>query len=204
MTERKSMKAAAIILAAGSSSRMGRSKQQLDIHGEKLLVKTVQTVLDAGIHAVVVLGADEKAHRAILDDMPVEIVSNANWARGIGSSLKAGLRYLTSKNADIQYTLVLVCDQPLLNRDHILALISRYQSSEKPIIASRYSKMPGVPVLFDAAYFPSLMNLPDDSGAKKIIVNHPADVSEVDFPGGEFDLDTAEDFENFMSRPPIA
>ena len=195
------MNTSAIILAAGPSSRMGQSKQMLDIDGEKLLVKTIRTILNAGVSSVVVvLGSDEKKHRDLIKDLPVDIILNPNWANGMGSSIKTGLQYLTTKNPSLQGVIVSVCDQPLVSTQNISNLIRRYEETGKPIIASRYLKIRGVPVLFDKTYFPKLMALPDDQGAKKIIQQNPEDVSEVDFPGGEIDLDTMEDYEAFRNR----
>lgn len=193
------MNSGAIILAAGPSSRMGRSKQLLDIKGEKLLVKTIQTVLKAGISAVsVVLGAREQEHRNAIQQLPVDIVFNKHWERGMGSSLKSGLLHLLSTYPALDTVVILVCDQPLLRSENISALLKRYQETGKPLIASRYSRMPGVPSLFAKSYFEKLARLPDDQGAKKIILQNQADVSEVEFRGGEVDLDTMEDYDAFV------
>jgi len=195
------MNSAAIILAAGSSTRMGQSKQMLDVKGEKLLVTTIQTVLKAGItNTTVVLGADEESHRKIIRDLPVDIVYNKNWERGMGNSLKSGLASLIQKNPALEAIVVTVCDQPLMKPENITNLLAKYKETGKPVIASRYSQMPGVPALFDKSYFRKLALLPDDQGAKKIILQNKDDVCEVDFPGGEVDLDTMEDYEAFVKR----
>jgi len=195
------MTSAAIILAAGSSSRMGQSKQLLDIKGKKLLIRTIDSVLQAGISEVtVVLGSEEPVHRKILKGLPVDIVHNPDWEKGMGSSLKAGLQYLISKNPSFETIVVLVCDQPLLSKENISSLLNKYSDIRRPIIASRYSGMPGVPALFDKSYFKKLATLPDDQGAKKIILQNPADVYEIDFPGGEVDLDTMEDYRAFQGE----
>lgn len=195
------MTTTAIILAAGSSSRMGQSKQLLDIHGEKLLVKTIQTFLNAGISdIVVVLGSDEAIHRNLIKDLPVEIAYNAHWQKGMGTSIKAGLAQMTSKHPSTDSIIISVCDQPLLSEQTISNLIQEFQKTGKPIVASGYSDAAGVPALFDKTYFDKLANLPDHQGAKKIILQNQADVSIVPFPGGEIDLDTMEDYEGFVNR----
>jgi molybdenum cofactor cytidylyltransferase len=157
--------------------------------------------LEAGAGTVVVvLGSNEKQHRKVLHGLPVEIFYNSAWQKGIGHSLKTGLQFLLEKEPVVDAVVVAVCDQPLLTGDNIRKLILRHQETEKPIVASRYSKMPGVPVLFHKTYFPGLMALPDEEGAKKIILRNAADVSEVDFPGGEVDLDTFDDYDRFTNR----
>lgn len=193
------MKSAAVILAAGSSSRMGQSKQMLDIRGEKLLVKTIRTIISAGIHRVIiVLGAEEKAHRDLISDLPVEVIYNEDWQRGMGSSLKAGLRDLIADDRSPEVVVVSVCDQPLLKPQNIQALIARHQETGKPIVASEYSGAPGVPALFHKSFFERLMRLPDDQGAKKIILDNIGEASLVSFPEGEFDLDTIEDYRSYL------
>ena len=194
------MSPAAIILAAGPSSRMGQPKQMLDIRGERLLVKIAQTFLNAGIsNVVVVLGSNEQAHREILKDQPVDIVHNPNWKSGMGSSIKTGLQHLTL-DPSVESVILSVCDQPLLSEDIISGLVRESTETGKPIIASEYSGVPGVPALFHRSYFGRLADLPDDQGAKKIIMNNSSDVSVIPFPGGEIDLDTWGDYEKFRSR----
>lgn len=177
---------------------MGQSKQMLDIGGEALLLKTVKAAINsqAGF-IVVVLGANEKMHREILTDLPVDILYNKNWESGMGGSLKAGLLHLRNIHPLLEAVIILVCDQPLLKGEHIFNLLSGYEQIKKPIIASMYSGTPGVPVLFDKVYFPKLMALPDDQGAKKTVLENPDDVFGIEFPGGEFDLDTMEDYNAF-------
>ena len=191
----------AILLAAGNSSRMGVSKQLLDVHGEELLRRTVRVILGSEVDKVaVVLGADEQAHRAILKDFQVDIVSNRNWTTGMGSSIKQGLAHLRGKHSDLSAIIIFVCDQPLLNAIIISDIISTYRQSNKPVIASGYADVPGVPALFDKSFFYKLDTLPDNQGAKKIILQNPADVHTIPFAGGEIDLDTMEDYNAFLDR----
>jgi len=171
----------------------------LDVNGERLLAKTIRTVLTAGIRNIaVVLGADREGHRRMIENLPVDIVYNDNWERGMGSSLKTGLKHLTGKYPSLESVIVTVCDQPLMQPEHISNLLSKQKQTGKPIIASRYSQMPGVPALFARSYFQKLSLLPDHQGAKGIILQNPGDLIEVDFPGGEVDLDTMEDYEAFL------
>lgn len=195
------MNVAAIILAAGSSSRMGRSKQMLEINGEKLLVSTVKTVLASEIRdVVVVLGADEQAHRQILTPFPVSVVFNDQWQKGMGSSIKVGLHHLMSSGSTCDAVMIFVCDQPLLTPEIIAAIVQIFEQMRKPVIASGYSNLPGVPVLFARSYFTKLEELPDDHGAKRMVQQNPSDVVIVPFPGGEIDLDTMQDYNAFLQR----
>ena len=190
-----------ILLAAGSSSRMGRSKQLLEIEGEPLLCRCIKVAqaVDPN-HVVVILGANEKAHREIIDKLPVHIISNYYWKTGMGSSIKTGLNYLIQEASDLEAVIIMVCDQPALTADHLDKLIQKFKQKKKSIIASSYANSTGVPVLFGRAFFSNLLLLSDDHGAKKIIQQFPGQVGEVAFPSGAIDLDTEEDYQNYLSQ----
>lgn len=192
---------AAIILAAGSSSRMGEPKQSLDIYGETLLSRTVRTVLESGMENIaVVLGAYSGAGQCIPDQPGVDIVLNKQWHQGVGSSIKTGLAHLCERLPALEAVVVFVCDQPLLRAEIIKRIMETHKSTGKPIVASGYAHIPGVPALFSKSFFTLLKNLPDDQGAKKIIIQNASDVEIVPFPGGEVDLDTIGDYRAFMAR----
>jgi len=192
---------AIILLAAGSSSRMGKSKQLIPIHGETLLEKSVKVALQTkSKNIIVVLGANEGAHRVLLDKFKVSVVYNPQWETGMGSSLKAGLRYLKSSAVKFEAILVMVCDQPLLTACHLNKLIDHYHSTRKQIIASGYSGAMGVPALFDASMLPMLNELDDHHGAKKIIDSSKELVDCINFPEGAIDLDTPDDVRKFLDR----
>lgn len=188
-----------ILLAAGSSSRMGQAKQQLVIDGKSLLVHSVETALQSDVDKViVVLGSEEEVHRKVLNDLSVDIVINPWWQSGMGSSLKAGLSHVISNNPETNAVIVMVCDQPLLTTDHLKTLITKYRKTNATLVASSYANTLGVPALFSRLLFAEILNLGDEQGAKKIIHNNTAEV--VDFPEGNIDLDTAEDYKNFLQQ----
>lgn len=189
----------AIILAAGSSSRMGQPKQMLDIGGDKLLTRSVRAILGANIkESVVVLGANEQEHAKILQGLNTDVIANGGWKAGMGSSIKAGLNHLRSKHAEITSVIISVCDQPLLDSEVISSIIKKYQATGKCIVASAYSGSVGVPVLFDRSFFKEIMLLPDDQGAKKLIQMNRDKLEMVPFPGGAIDLDTMDDYKTFI------
>ena len=190
-----------IILAAGSSSRMGQAKQQLPIGGESLLVKTVSTALHSAIgKVVVVLGSQHELHQNSLKGQPVEITLNAHWQTGMGSSIKAGLTHVLSLNPKTEAIIILVCDQPLLQPQHLNMLVEKQKQTKAFIVASGYSNTKGVPALFTQEIFGEILKLKDDEGAKKIIQQYPGEV--VDFPEGAIDLDTPDDYKNFLQHQP--
>ncbi len=195
---RSSTKTAAIILAAGSSSRLGQSKQLLKIGSASLLRKTALTALASGMDkVVVVLGAGHEKHQQEIIDLPLQLVFNPDWEKGMGSSLKCGVRFLVETFPDADSVIVMVCDQPRLTSDHLKKIINTYCSRESAIVSSYYSGSPGVPVLFQRSLFKKLLDVNDEQGAKKIVKDLPASVSMVEFPEGELDLDTPEDLKKF-------
>jgi molybdenum cofactor cytidylyltransferase len=189
-----------IILAAGASSRMGRSKQLLEIEGEALLCRCAKIALAVNPNnVVVILGANEKPHREVLEKLPVKLVSNYYWKTGMGSSIKTGLNYLLQSGAELDAVILMVCDQPALTSEHLLRLIQKYEEKQGSIIASAYDNSSGVPALFGRSFFSNLLLLGDDQGAKKIIQQFPRQVETVEFSKGSIDLDTEEDYQNYLN-----
>ncbi len=178
---------------------MGRPKQLLSIDGELLLVHSIKLAIQSGMKTIVVLGANEKEHRAAIGKLPVQIVENMRWETGMGSSLKTGLKYLLQVDPGIEAIIVMVCDQPLLTTAHLKNLNQLYDESGKLVVASHYSGTAGVPALFHKSLFSEILSLSDEQGAKKIIQSHQNETVTVDFPDGAIDLDTPEDFRKFIS-----
>jgi len=190
-----------ILLAAGSSSRMGQSKQLLEVNGTPLLLHSVRAALDSGAKSVnVILGANELAHREVIHNLGVSVISNHYWKSGMGSSIKAGLNHVVRKYSDTEAVIIMVCDQPAINATHLNKLSSRFKETGSPIVASSYSGTVGVPALFSRAFFSNILMLKDEQGAKKIIEQFPEQCATVDFPDGSIDLDTNDDYQNYLKR----
>lgn len=183
-----------LVLAAGSSSRMGQSKQLIEIKGQPLLQKVVDVVCASKLgKIVVVLGAYYNDHQEILKDKPVDIVFHSAWQNGIGSSLKAGVAYIQKTYSNAKGVIITVCDQPYLTPNHLINLIESHRATGKPIVASSYTNTIGVPCFFQNTIVPSILKLSDNEGAKKLLSVFSNEVAIVDFPMGEIDLDTPED-----------
>lgn len=193
-------KISAIILAAGSSSRLGQSKQLVKIDGTPLLVKTITTTLEINFkEVVVVLGSDYSIHEALINHLPVRIVANENWQTGMGSSVKTGLKSLLNIQPDTSAVMILVCDQPYLSSGHLKALITSYINSNKPLVASRYNSNTGVPALFDKQLFSELLQIDDRQGAKPLLQKFQHVMVQVEWPEGKFDIDTPDDLKQLKS-----
>ena len=148
------MSTAAVILAAGASSRMGGPKQILEYGGLSLLRRAALAALDAGCEPVVVVtGAHAELSRRELHDLAVQAVTNAEWRTGMASSLRAGVLHVaTDPNAET--LIVMVCDQPHVSADVLRGLVAAHASTGKPIVACGYAGTLGVPALFARSVWP--------------------------------------------------
>jgi molybdenum cofactor cytidylyltransferase len=195
---------AVVILAAGESSRMGTSKQLLEIEGKPLLERTIELTGALGEEmTIVVLGANAAAHQQVVKRHPrVSSVVNEDWEKGLGSSIKAGLAEALRLAPRIDAALFVVCDQPLLGKSHLEKIISAFNSSASSVIASGYDQTEGVPALFGKMHFPELLALKDREGAKRLIEKEDKEKMVIAFPEGRIDLDTPEDLRNYLNNHP--
>jgi molybdenum cofactor cytidylyltransferase len=191
---------AAVILAAGGSTRMGESKQLLPLGGKPMVRHTTEAVCAAGLdQVVVVVGARAEAVQQALDGLPVGFVLNEAWAEGMSTSLQAGLRAL---RPDIQAMLVVLADQPTLSPGLLRMLVQRYLASGAAIVAPFYQGQRGNPVLFDRAIFPELLAVKGDQGGRELFARHRDKVErlETDDAAVVLDVDTRHDYEKVRER----
>lgn len=161
--------------------------------------KSVEVALGANTgKVVVVLGANESAHRNILKGFHIEIIFNGNWQSGMGSSIKTGMNHINQHYPQSTAIIISVCDQPHLTSKHLNELVHLYHESQTDIVASSYKNTFGVPILFGPTNFEALQKINDDEGAKKLILNKGNQVVAVPFPLGDIDLDTMEDYNTFI------
>lgn len=191
---------AGIILAAGGSTRLGEPKQLLQLRADTLVHAAVCAAREGGCETVcVVTGHTREAVEDAVADLQPLAVHNAEWERGLGSSIRVGVTRVRSASAIV----LLACDQPAVDAAVVRSLIERHEQTRRAIVASRYSGTIGIPALFTQACFGELLTLPDDRGAKAVIQAHPGRVSLVDFPGGAFDLDTREDLRAWRANTQV-
>ena len=177
---------AAIILAAGESRRLGRPKQLVLWHGETLLDRAVRVAREADCSpVVVVLGASFDEVRAGCRLEGALVVVNESWREGMASSVRAGIAALEPFASNLRGALLLVCDQPAVTAEHLKALAA----DPTAICASSYAGRNGVPAFFPPSSFAALAELHGDAGARSLLQAAQA----IELPGGEVDIDTAED-----------
>jgi molybdenum cofactor cytidylyltransferase len=186
---------AAVVLAAGTSSRMGRQKLLLPVGDGRPLVRvSVERVLAAGLEdVVVVVGADADAVGAALAGLPVRTVRNPRFAEGQSTSLRTGVDAL---HPETEAAVVALADQPLPDPDLVRRLAAAFRREGKPIVVPRYRDGRGNPVLFAASLFDELRAVTGDQGGRGVVARDPGRVTEVvvDAPMPR-DLDTPADYE---------
>jgi molybdenum cofactor cytidylyltransferase len=190
----KAPRVAAIVLAAGRSSRMGEANKLIaDLGGKPMVRRTVDAVLASRIRPIIVVTGHQAAEvSAALAGLDVILVTNPDFATGLASSLKAGVRALPQ---DCAGALVVLGDMPRIAPEHLDRLIEAFECQKgAAIIVPVHGGRQGNPVLWPAAYFPELLQLEGDAGAKRLIAAHPGDVREVDLGTDAIfvDVDTPE------------
>jgi molybdenum cofactor cytidylyltransferase len=161
---------AAVILAAGGSTRFG-SPKQLARWGDKTFIEqVVDTALASQARpVVVVLGAEAEQCRAVLGNRPVEIVINEAWVEGQSASMQAGLAALPANSSGALFLLV---DLPGVTPDLLNQLIQRHRETVAPLIWPEYEGRRGNPVLFDRSLFLELRQVSGDIGGKPVLLKH--------------------------------
>jgi len=190
-----------IILAAGSSSRFGSTKQLLQFKGKTLLRHTIKEAAQAGAQPIVVVtGAKADEISKEITHENVEIVFNKDWEQGMASGIVIGLKTTITLNKDLAQVIIAVCDQPFVSASQFQQLFQKQNTSAKHIVASAYAGTIGTPALFTEKYFDELMGLTGDHGAKILFKKYSDDLATVEFPNGHIDIDTREDYENLLKR----
>ena len=173
----------AIVLAAGASTRFGTPKQLALLAGETLLARAVRVAGAAGCAPVIaVVGANAELLSGDGSLAGARLVVNPDWAEGMASSIRAGVRALAGEAEGV---ILMTCDQPAVTSAHLRLLAAR---DPQEISASSYAGRLGVPAYFPALFFPELLSLAGDRGAHALLASAPA----VPLLGGELDIDTPE------------
>lgn len=191
----------AIILAAGSSSRLGMPKQNLMFQGKTLLERAVGNALESGCEKViVVLGANVEHITFHKEDKNVTILQNNDWEEGMASSIRLGIAKLQQIAPKVNSAILMLCDQPFADAALLNQLIRQKSEGKKEIVASAYNGTLGPPALFDKNKFPELLQLSGRDGAKKIIAKYATELDTVPFPLGIIDIDTSGDYERLENE----
>jgi CTP:molybdopterin cytidylyltransferase MocA len=193
---------AAVVLAAGGSTRLGTPKQLVAYEGEPLVRRAARAARDAGAAlVVVVLGASAEIIAPALDGLTgVTTIVNDAWATGLASSLAAGLRTTVDAGADA--ILVTLADQPLVDVTALETLIAAYPGPHH-VVAASYDDVLGVPAIFGREHVDALLSLVGDAGAGAWLRRNRHLVVAVPLAAARVDVDTIEDVERLRGEHQI-
>lgn len=190
---------AGIVLAAGSSLRLGRPKQLISLRGKILLRWVLEAALASGLeHTVVVLGHEASRIVTTLGDLAhhphLTFLRNDNYGKGQTTSLHAGLKEVGARFPAVMF---LLGDQPFVGAEIIDHLLERFRASDKDICVPVVNGKRSTPALFSERFFDRIFALTGDMGARALIDNHPESVLRVTFQDSSrfLDVDDEHDLE---------
>jgi CTP:molybdopterin cytidylyltransferase MocA len=190
---------AGVLLAAGSSRRLGRPKQLVQLHGESLVRRAAGLLLDLGADPVVVVtGFQSKEIARELQGLPLVVVINDDWEQGMGGSIACGMR---SVPLEVDGVLLMLCDQWRLDSKDLRLLKSSWITDISKIFISEWkdgkSNISGPPVIFPGQLIHELSFVNGERGAKPLIDRHRGIVSVVELNNAACDLDEPQDLDQF-------
>jgi molybdenum cofactor cytidylyltransferase len=186
---------AGVVLAAGSSSRMGRNKLLLELAGETVVRRAVRAAVDARLDpVVVVLGHEAELVRAGLVGLACRSIVNPHHADGVRTSLQLGVAEVA---APARALVAILADMPFVTRSMIETVVDRYRVTGAPLVVSRYGEVDAPPILYDRALFAELLAMDGQRCAKQVVRRHLGEASIVSWPEQALrDIDVAEDYEH--------
>ena len=189
-----------LILAAGSSTRMGKAKMLLPYGNSTIIEQVVKQALDSAPHGItVVLGKDYEPIQKLLAEHHVRFVINEKHSLGMFSSVKCGVAAIPEGTDAV---MILLGDQPMIDSRVLTLMIETSRNSEKGIFVACYGKKRGHPILFKRKYMEEIMNLPPEKSLRDILETYPYDIEEVETgdPGILRDIDTPDDYRNELLK----
>jgi len=189
---------AGVVLAAGASTRFGRNKLLLHLNGDTLARRAAKAALEAGLDpVVVVLGHEADRIGQELSGLPVRRIVNPEYARGMNTSLRAGVGAVPENAAAV---VVLLADMPFVTGDMITRLVQAYRQTRAPLVASDYEGVHGPPTLYARPLFPELGGPDGDGCGKRVVKRHADEAVRVSWPSDRLaDVDREEDWERMCA-----
>jgi molybdenum cofactor cytidylyltransferase len=199
----------ALVLAAGKSSRMGRTKALLSLgsSGETFLHRIIRVLREGGADAVVVvIGGDAAAVRATLprDDAQISAVENPRYEEGQLSSLLVGLAAVEQRYDNVEAVMMTLVDLPLISAATVRVVRDAFLANPgAPLVRPRRGGRHGHPVIFSRSIFGELRRADPSTGAKPVVHAHAAEEVNVDVDdeGAFIDIDTPQDYDRFIGPP---
>jgi molybdenum cofactor cytidylyltransferase len=199
MKDDRSGRIAGVVLAAGTSSRMGRNKLFLRLGGTSVLRRAVAAAREAGLDPVlVVLGHESDRALAELQGLACTPVLNQDYATGMNTSVRAGV---SAVPADASGAVLMLADMPFVTAGMLRTLVERYRSAEAPLVVSTYGEVLAPPILYGRPLFGELRALDGDGCGKRVVKAHRAEAIEMAWPPAALaDLDVPEDLDRVRTR----
>jgi len=190
---------AGVVLAAGTSSRMGRNKLLLEVAGQSVLRRAVLIAVEAGLDPVlVVLGHESERVRAEIEGLRCEVVVNPGYQEGIHSSLRTGIAAVPER---CEAAVVLLADMLLVEAWMIRTLVQQYETERPALVVSDYEGVDAPPILYDRQLFGELRVLEGEGCGKRVVKRHTAEAVRVRWPARALtDLDRPEDIERIRDE----
>jgi molybdenum cofactor cytidylyltransferase len=191
---------AGVLLAAGTSSRMGSNKMLFELEGESLLRRAARRALAGGLSPLlVVLGHQVERAAQELEGLDCRTVINPDYEQGISSSLKAGVAAVSELMSAA--AVVMLADMPFVTPEMIAGLIARYRATTAPLVISVYRSVNGEdgvaapPMLYDRALFAEIQEMAGGRCGKQVVKRHRAEAEVLEWPAAALaDLDVPEDY----------
>ncbi len=191
---------AVLVLAAGKSSRMNGIKQLEKINNKTLLditLEKLKCIFSDEIYCV--LGANADKIKAEMTSKNIQFIENPNYEKGLSSSIISGIQYFKKEALQFDGIYILLADQPAIEIAYLESLLVLFKEHKDIIIASNYGTKLGVPAIFPKKYFPELLLIKGDKGAKEFINQRKNEVVCPESSTNFFDIDTKEDLELFKN-----
>jgi molybdenum cofactor cytidylyltransferase len=191
-------KTGGVILAAGDSSRMGTSKSLLQWEGQPFVRVCALEALAAGLIPIcIIAGADYESIKICVSDLPVNVIWNSNWKKGLSCSIREGILSMPVFTGSVIFQLV---DQPQINSLLIRELINEHSQTLSPIILPMAGGRRGNPSLFDRNTFQDLLQLEGDIGGRAIFSKYPVKLLPWNDDSILMDVDTPDDYRKLVER----
>jgi molybdenum cofactor cytidylyltransferase len=190
---------AGIVLAAGSSTRMGRNKMLLEVGQEPLVRRAVRAALEGGLDPVlVVLGHEAERVRDVVAGLACRPVLNPDHAQGVRVSLQAGVRALPAEAGAV---VVMLADMPFVTAEMVRTVVERYRQGTAPLVTSEYGDVNAPPTLYDRSLFPELLTMTGEGCGKQVVKRHLGEAAVVAWPEAALsDVDVPEDYERIAAQ----
>jgi molybdenum cofactor cytidylyltransferase len=188
----------AVILAAGESKRMGKTKALLSFGETTFLGQIISVIKSSDVDRVsVVLGADAEHIKKSVDLSGIDVVINKDYKKGQLSSLIAAMESIPPA---MEAILVFLVDNPFINRIVINRIVSKFRETGSPIVMPIFEKKRGHPTLFASSLFKELMNAPAEDGARYVVKCNADKVEEVEVDDGKVlaGINTPEDYRTYF------